>query len=322
MKTNSNSNSAAEAKAEEEDLTKILDQLNLAAVNNRVFSFSKESEELMDKFKLVLKDLINGVPTAYNDLETLLKNSSGQLEKMFIALPPFLQTLVKSLPTKIGATLGPEFLAAASEKPGFDMKTAKAYAAAGSAAKTKYKRTAVPSLKKLVSQQGAVAGMLRSIMSFLKLRFPAVVTGTNVLLSLALFLLLFVFWYCHKRGRETRLERERLAAEAGEGSSAAAAAAGAASGDSSDIEITDVEESTILEKPAETASAAQLAGTEPPITIHDDPASGDKPSAAVADLPSVLDLPSPGAAATGTTPEVEKELVADPAPAKNEVKKS
>jgi len=171
-------NETAEGKTEEEDLTAILDQLNLSAVNNRVFSFSKESQELLEKFKLVLKDIINGVPTAYDDLEKLLTGSETQLKKLFGALPPFLQALVKSLPAKMTGTLAPELLAASSEKPGFD--------AAGASTHTS-KRSRIPSLKSLVASQGAVTTMLRSILNFLKLRFPAFVTGTNVLMSLAVF---------------------------------------------------------------------------------------------------------------------------------------
>lgn len=171
-----------EAEKEQRELTQILDELNLSAVNNRVFSFSKESEELFNKFSLVLKDVVNGVPTAYNDMEKLFKDYDGQLKKMYGSLPPFLQNLVKSLPAKITATLGPEILAAQAEKPGFD---AKQKAAASSGVKGKFKKSAIPSLKSLVSAQGAVATMLRSILQFLKLRFPAVLTGTNVVMSLA-----------------------------------------------------------------------------------------------------------------------------------------
>jgi hypothetical protein len=180
---------AASAKSEEakenEELANILDQLNLSAVNNRVFSFSKESEELLNKFKLVLKDIVNGVPTAYNDLEKLLTDSESQLKKMYGSLPPFLQNLVKSLPAKMTTTLGPELLAAGAEKPGFDAK--QKFAATGVGATQKRKRATIPSLKSLVSAEGAVATMLRSILSFLKLRFPVLLTGTNVVLSLAVF---------------------------------------------------------------------------------------------------------------------------------------
>lgn len=177
--------SEEETKAENKELTQILDDLNLSAVNNRVFSFSKESEDLLNKFKLVLKDLVNGVPTAYNDLEKLLTDSDAQMKKMYGGLPPFLQNLVKSLPTKITAALGPELLAAQAEKPGFDAK--QRATGFGGGTKSKSKRARIPSLKSLVSAEGAVATMLKSILNFLKLRFPVVMTGTNVLLSLAVF---------------------------------------------------------------------------------------------------------------------------------------
>ena len=39
-----------EAEKEEEEMTAVLEQLNLAAVNNRVFSISKESQELLRKY--------------------------------------------------------------------------------------------------------------------------------------------------------------------------------------------------------------------------------------------------------------------------------
>lgn len=41
----------SEVKKEEEELTAVLDQLNLAAVNNRAFSMSKESQELLRKYE-------------------------------------------------------------------------------------------------------------------------------------------------------------------------------------------------------------------------------------------------------------------------------
>jgi len=169
-------------KKEDKELTDILDQLNLSAVNNRVFSFSKESEELLNKFTQVLKDIINGAPTAYNDLEKLFTDYDAQLKKMYGGLPPFLQNMVKSLPAKLTATLGPELLAAGAEKPGFDMKAA----SAGTKTK-KSKIPSIPSLKSLVTAQGAVATALRSIVNFLKFRFPMLATGTNLIMSLAVF---------------------------------------------------------------------------------------------------------------------------------------
>lgn len=164
-------------------MTKILEQLNLAAVNNRVFSISRESQELLRKFTLVLKDLVNGVPTAYDDLESLLTNSENQLQRSYAHLPSFLQKLIEQLPTKMTQSLGPEMLAAAAEKHGVSSKYAEP--AAGLASKMGFKMK-VPSLKDLVTKPGAVAGMLRAIMNFLKLRFPAFM-GMNVLWSLSLF---------------------------------------------------------------------------------------------------------------------------------------
>ncbi|MCJ1304438.1 hypothetical protein MMC08_007250 [Hypocenomyce scalaris] len=198
-----------EAHKEEEEMTRALESLNLAAVNNRVFSISKESQELLRKFTLVLKDLVNGVPTAYDDLESLLTNSEHQLQRSYKHLPSFLQKLIEQLPSKFTQSIGPEMLAAAAEKQGLKSK----YMSQGAGIAEKMgMRVKVPSLKDLVTKPGAIAGMLRAIMNFLKLRFPAFL-GMNVLWSLALFVLLFVFWYCHKRGRESRLEKERLLTE-------------------------------------------------------------------------------------------------------------
>lgn len=123
------------------------------------------------RFTLVLKDLVNGVPTAYQDLESLLTNSEQQLQRSYKHLPDFLQKLIEQLPSKMTESITPELLAAAAERPALQK----------SAAKFK-----VPNLKDLVTKPGAVAGMLRAIMNFLKLRFPAFL-GMNVLYSLALF---------------------------------------------------------------------------------------------------------------------------------------
>lgn len=195
----------ADAKKEEEDMTVVLERLNLAAVDNRVFSISDETQELLQRFNQVLKDLINGVPTAYHDLESLLTNGDKQIQKTYNSLPSFLQKLVEKLPETMTKGIAPEMMAAAAERASsYGINLEKSGKAAGSAAK--FFKT--PSLKDLVGKPGAVSAMLRSIMQFLKARFPAF-AGVNVLWSLALFLLLIVFWYCHKRGREVRLEKER-----------------------------------------------------------------------------------------------------------------
>ncbi|KAH3907554.1 hypothetical protein HBI56_159830 [Parastagonospora nodorum] len=271
-----------EQRRENKELTDVLDQLNLSAVNNRVFSFTKESEELLNKFTQVLKDIINGAPTAYNDLEKLFTDYDAQLKKMYGGLPPFLQNMVKSLPAKLTATLGPELLAAGAEKPGFDAKTA------GAGTKSKKSKIpglpTIPSLKSLVTAQGAVATALRSIVNFLKFRFPMLATGTNLIMSLAVFLLLFVFWYCHKRGRETRLEKERLAADEGESARASSASS-----------INEDADSIFGEKPKRKPVASSVATEQPtePLIIQDSNQKRDDAAAAVADMPSVSHLPGP-----------------------------
>lgn len=194
-----------EAKREEQEMTSVLEHLNLAAVNNRVFSISDETQELLQQFNQVLKDLINGVPTAYHDLENLLKNGDKQLQKTYSSLPVWLQKLVEKMPETMTKGIAPEMMAAAAERASsYGINMEKSGKAAGSAAK--FLKT--PSLKDLVGKPGAVTGMLRSIMTFLRTRFPAF-AGVNVLWSLALFVLLIVFWYCYKRGKEVRLEKER-----------------------------------------------------------------------------------------------------------------
>jgi hypothetical protein len=188
-----------------------------------VFSVGDETQELLQKFKLIFKDLVTGVPTAYRDLEQLLTNGDKQLKDAFGQLPSFLQKLLEQLPEKFG----PELMAAASEKPsqsGVNLENAGKAAAA--AQKMGFK---VPNLKELVGKPTALVGLLRSITAFLRARFPAVL-GVNVLWSLALFskfatlfrladltdikVVLLVLWYCHKRGKEVRLENERLVTEA------------------------------------------------------------------------------------------------------------
>ncbi|KAL3466261.1 hypothetical protein BJX64DRAFT_25206 [Aspergillus heterothallicus] len=199
-----------ETKQENEDMTEILDRLNLAADNNKVFSISDETQELLRKFKLIFKDLINGVPTAYHDLEMLLTNGNRQLQDTYSNLPSFLQKLIEKLPERWTETLAPEMLAVAAERASQSGVNVENIGKAAAAANKMGLQ--IPSLKELVGKPAAIVGMLRSIMAFLRARFPAVL-GMNVLWSLALFILLFVLWYCHKRGREVRLENERIVTE-------------------------------------------------------------------------------------------------------------
>jgi len=201
---------ADEAEKEEDDISKVLDDLNLAAVNNRAFAISKESQELVQMFTLVLKDIVNGVPTAYDDLTHLLDNSNATLSKSYDSLPSFLKKLITQLPEKLKGNLAPELLAVAAEAQGLSAAGASTSAAGGGGIAGAAKRMMTPSgLKELVTKPGAVVSMLKYIMNVLKLRWPAFL-GTSVLWSLGLFVLLFVLWYLHKRGRETRLGKETV----------------------------------------------------------------------------------------------------------------
>jgi len=133
---------------------------------------------------LIFKDLVTGVPTAYHDLESLLTNGDQQLRDTFGHLPNFLKKLVEKLPDQLTEHLGPEFLAAAGEKTSQSGLNVENAGKAAAAARKMGLKT--PSLKELVGKPTALAGMLRSIITFLRARFPAVL-GMNVLWSLALF---------------------------------------------------------------------------------------------------------------------------------------
>ncbi|KAI0394743.1 hypothetical protein F5Y17DRAFT_426622 [Xylariaceae sp. FL0594] len=206
----------AEAASEKNDMARVLDDLNLLAKNNRVFSLSAETAETVRRFTQVLKDLVNGVPTAYNDLVKILEDRDGILARNYEKLPKSLKKLIMQLPEKLTSSLAPELLAAAAEAQGLTPLELEVGAEAGSGSGLKQaakKFLMSPSnLKDLVTKPGALVGMLKGIVNALKTRFPAFV-GTNVLWSLAVFLLLSMLWYCYKRGREVRLERE--ASEAG-----------------------------------------------------------------------------------------------------------
>ncbi|KAI1965204.1 hypothetical protein LOZ58_001050 [Ophidiomyces ophidiicola] len=246
-----------EVKKEEEDISEVLEKLNLAAVNNRVFSVSDETQDLLEKFKFVFKDLVNGVPTAYNDLESLLKNGDRQLQSSFNKLPDFLQKLIEQLPDKVTKKFAPEILAAAAERAEkHGLGADAAGKAAGAATKMGLE---VPSLKELVARPAAIAGMLRSIITFLKARFPALL-GVNVLWSLALMVLLMVLWYCHKRGREERLERERLSREA---SASQLETADAAADDTAEVPATASNESSAVAEPREAHRSSTLQEPSP-----------------------------------------------------------
>ncbi|KAI1360568.1 hypothetical protein F5Y08DRAFT_331482 [Xylaria arbuscula] len=201
--------STSEASKEKTDLARVLDDLDLSAKNNRAFSLSSESADMARRFTQVLKDLVNGVPTAYGDLTALLDDRDGALARTFDKLPTSLKKLVAQLPEKLTSSLAPELLAVAAEAQGLSAEEGKNAGGLKGAAKS---FLTPANLHDLVTRPGALVGLLKGIVNALKTRFPAFV-GTNVLWSLAVFLLLSMLWYCYKRGREVRLEREASAVE-------------------------------------------------------------------------------------------------------------
>lgn len=201
----------AEASKERDDLSSVLDDLSLSAKGSRAFSVSPEISDLMARFTLILKDLVNGVPTAAGDLKNLLDDRDGTLAKGYDKLPSSMRKLVDQLPAKVTGALGPEVAAAAAKSQGKE-----AEGEGSDTLKATAKMLMMPkNLVDLVTKPGAIVGMLKAILNALKLRWPAFI-GTNVLFSVALFLLMFVLWYCHKRGREVRLGKEGQPIEAGD----------------------------------------------------------------------------------------------------------
>ncbi len=193
----------ATAEQQEREVSVLLDNLNLSSINNRVFPLTQETQKLYSRFAQCLKDIINGAPTAYEDMDKLMKEAGPKLEEQWKQMPPFVQTLVKSLPAKMGGVVGPEMLAAvASEKPGEDLKRRMAAASSSSGGgeseglnmpdvevgegEKKSKRR-IPGMKSLIGEKSAVAGMLRSVVTFLQTRFPLLASTTNVVMSLAVF---------------------------------------------------------------------------------------------------------------------------------------
>lgn len=172
----------AEEEREKNDLSRVLDDLNLSARNNKTFSLSKDSQELVSQFTVVLKDLVNGVPTAATDLRHLFEDHDGTLARNYEKLPSSMKKLVTNLPTKLTGSLAPELLAVAAESQGLKHdKSAK-----GSIKEQAMNLVMPKNLSELVTKPSAIVGMLKAIMNALKTRWPAFI-GTNVIWSVALF---------------------------------------------------------------------------------------------------------------------------------------
>lgn len=173
---------------QEQELSEVLETLNLAISSKHAFSLSDETKALLKQFLQILKDIQSGAPHAYQDLTTFLSSSNEHLNSLFDKTPPFLKTLITALPFPMARKLDH-----------LDTK------------KKSAKDITMDILKEL-AKPGVVTGLLKNIMNVLRTRFPAFV-GTNALLSLGVFVLLFGLWYCYKRGKE---ERMKLAVKEGE----------------------------------------------------------------------------------------------------------
>lgn len=176
-----------EAERERQDLSSVLDDLNLGATkNNKAFALSPDNNELVRKFTLVLKDLVNGVPTAVDDLKSLVEDRDGVLKRNYDKLPASMKKLVAQLPDKVTNNMGPDIMAAAAASQG--MKVDETNSRGGKAnMKNQAKSLFMPkSLNDLITKPSAIIGMLKAIVNFLKLRWPAFL-GVNVVWSVAIF---------------------------------------------------------------------------------------------------------------------------------------
>lgn len=171
-----------EEEREKKDLSRVLDDLNLSARNNKTFSLSQDSQALVGQFTVVLKDLVNGVPTAAADLRHLFEDHDGTLARNYEKLPSSMKKLVTNLPDKLTGSLAPELLAVAAESQGLRHDRD----AKGGLKEQAMNLVKPKNLGDLVTKPSAIVGMLKAIMNALKTRWPAFI-GTNVIWSVALF---------------------------------------------------------------------------------------------------------------------------------------
>lgn len=148
-------------------------------------SRSAAIKPLIDKFTQIFKDLMSGVPTAYDDLISLFDSSSSLIEKTYSSLPNFIKQIIQSIPDKMTPAIL-RTLAATSPV---------------------LANTSGLGLKELVTTPGLLGNLLKSIVQVLRIRFPMLLGG-GVAAGLGVFVLFFGLWYCYKRGKETREARE------------------------------------------------------------------------------------------------------------------
>ncbi|QRV79420.1 hypothetical protein RhiJN_07435 [Ceratobasidium sp. AG-Ba] len=237
-------NSEATAKEAESELTKeqkelaeVLDSLDMQAGKQGTAFTTPVTRALLHRFTQILKDMVNGVPTAYNDLIEFLDASSTHLSQEWNSLPSSFQKLIRSLPLGIPPDVFAAMTAAAAAPTVGEPTTA---SAAGPSApkpsafasklnpmsmftktnpQTGAQTRTLPKpsqIKDFLGTGGGIATLLRTILTFLRTKFP-MLAGTSALMSMGLSILMLLLWYCHKRGREERLAREAAEAQRVEG---------------------------------------------------------------------------------------------------------
>ncbi|QRV94057.1 hypothetical protein RhiJN_22075 [Ceratobasidium sp. AG-Ba] len=236
-------NSEANAKEAEPELTKeqkelaeILDSLDMQAGKQGTAFTTPVTRALLHRFTQILKDIVNGVPTAYNDLIEFLDASSTHLSQEWNSLPSSFQKLIRSLPLGIPPDVFAAMTAAAAAPTVGEPTTTTAGPSAPKPSAFASKLNPMSMFTKTNPQTGAqtrtlpkpsqikdflgtgggIATLLRTILTFLRTKFP-MLAGTSALMSMGLSILMLLLWYCHKRGREERLAREAAEAQKVEG---------------------------------------------------------------------------------------------------------
>jgi len=196
-------NADGEEVVDEGIIAGVMEKLNLANINGKLVAKSPDIKSTVNKFTQILKDINNGVPTAYNDLIDLFDTSSDTFARTFDSLPKTIQNFImRTLPAK----MTPEVL--------------RTLAATSPALAAELQSGSALGLKELVTKPGLVASLLKSVVTFLRTRFPLLMGG-GMAVSFGVTIVMLILWYCYKRGKEVRLEEEAKAGlgEASEGPS-------------------------------------------------------------------------------------------------------
>ncbi|KAF8706037.1 hypothetical protein RHS03_04843, partial [Rhizoctonia solani] len=187
---------------EQKDLAEVLDSLNMQAGQQGIAFTTPDTKALLQQFTQIIKDLVNGVPTAYNDLIEFLESSSTQLSKEWNSLPSSFQKLIRSLPLGIPPDVFAAMTAAAAVPTTGDQSQAET--APKSSAGPGSKFNPMSFFTKTNPKTGTKS---RTLPGPGQTRFP-LLAGTNALMSMGISILMLLLWYCHKRGKEVRLQKE------------------------------------------------------------------------------------------------------------------